>query len=498
MNNFLRLLFLTGTVLLCSAATGQYHFDFNQNCEEAYRRIIILQPESGRSLIKEEKLRNPQNLVPVLLESYIDFFYLFFNEDPELYSNFKKVQPERQALIDKGPDSSPYKLFAKSILHLHWASVQMKFGNNWDAGWNFRRAYILNRENIKKFPDFLPSVVPMGALEIAIGAVPDGYKWVVGLLGVKGDIFSGMQKLESFIASHHKDAELFRNEAIFYFLYLKFYIQNDKQGVLNYIRNHKLDLINNHLFAYLAANLSINAQQSAQAGVIIRNRNRSSEYLQTPVWDLEYGYVRLYHLQPDAAVYLERFINNFKGNFYLKDALQKLSWHYYLQGDLQKAREYRKMIGEKGMAITEADKQALKDASSDKWPNKLLLQVRLLNDGGYLREALGRLHGKSVHDFETIEEKLEFSYRVGRIYDDLGRGKDAIQYYEYVASLGENRKEYYAARAALQLGYIFELQKDKDKARYWFQRCLAMKNHDYKNSIDARARAGLARLEALN
>lgn len=498
MNIRLRLIFLLVTGILCGSAQAQYYFDFNKNCVDAYQLILSLQPEPGRNLLKQEKAKNPENLIPVLLESYIDFFYLFFNEDPDLYQQYKKSQQERQILFDKASDSSPYKLFAKSLLHLHWAAVQTKFGNNWDAGWNFRKSYLLNNENIKKFPGFHPSALPLGALEIAIGAVPDGYKWVVGLLGFKGDIGTGMSRLEDFIFCNHPQTEIFKNEAIFYYLYLKFYIQNDKQGVLSFIKEHKLDLVNNHLFAYLAANLSINSQRSAQAGAIIRNRNKSSSYLQTPIWDFEYGYVRLNHLQPDAGVYLERFINNFKGNFYVKDALQKLSWHYYLQGNMEKALAYRKMIAEKGNAITEADKQAQKDAGSSVWPNKLLLKVRLLNDGGYLKEALGMLHGKSVDDFETIEEKLEFSYRVGRIYDDMGRGEAAVQYYEYVAATGQNRREYYAARAALQLGYIYELKKDKNKARYWFEVCLAMKNHDYKHSIDSRAKAGLARIDALN
>src|SRR4029077_18270803 len=123
--------------------------------------------------------------------------------------------------------------------------------------------------------------------------------------------------------------------------------------------------------------------------------------------------------EPDAALYLERFINEFKGKFYVKDILQKISWFYYLQGDQQKAKAYRSLILKKGSADPEADKQAMKEAKTDIWPNKFLLKARLLNDGGYHKEALQILDGKSSSDFLLTEEKVEFAYRLGRIYDDV-------------------------------------------------------------------------------
>jgi tetratricopeptide (TPR) repeat protein len=192
-------------------------------------------------------------------------------------------------------------------------------------------------------------------------------------------------------------------------------------------------------------------------------------------------------------VYLERFLKSFKGRFYVKDALHKLSWHYYLQGDQAKADACRQQIKKRGSTDTEADKLAQKEAASGQWPNKILLQARLLNDGGYHRQALALLHGKTIRDFALPEEKLEFAYRAGRLYDDVGLDSQAIQYYKQAIGLGESRKEYFAARAALQTGFICEQWGDKAAALQWFQRCLDMKDHDFKNSLDSRAKAGMAR-----
>jgi tetratricopeptide (TPR) repeat protein len=205
------------------------------------------------------------------------------------------------------------------------------------------------------------------------------------------------------------------------------------------------------------------------------------------------GYASLNHLEPDAHVYLERFIQRFKGRFYVKDALEKLSWCYYLQGNDQRAAACREMILRKGGTDADADKQALKAARSGKWPDKILLRARLLSDGGYYPEALQLLQGRKEAEFSSPEEKCELAYRLGRIYDGLGRRDEAITAYLATLRTGEHLKEYFAARAALQIGYIYEQRGDKAHAIAYFQKCLGLKDHDYKNSLDQKAKAGVAR-----
>jgi tetratricopeptide (TPR) repeat protein len=122
-----------------------------------------------------------------------------------------------------------------------------------------------------------------------------------------------------------------------------------------------------------------------------------------------------------------------------------------------------------------------------------LLQARLLNDGGYYRKALALLHGKTIYNFSLPEERVEFSYRAGRLYDDLGIDSQALVYYKQAIDLGAHRKEYFAARAALQTGFIYEQWGNKAAAMQWFQRVLDMDDHDFKNSLDSRAKAGILR-----
>ncbi|MEO8584465.1 MAG: hypothetical protein ABI415_11745, partial [Flavitalea sp.] len=331
-------------------------------------------------------------------------------------------------------------------------------------------------------------------MKVAISTIPDGYKWLGNLFGMKGSGNQGLGQLETFLLQNDEWALLFRTEASFHFLMLKYYVNNEKEEVFEYMRMHNLDVKNNHLFTYLAVNLSINSQQSARAEKIIREKNNSDEYLQTSLWDLETGYAKMNHLDDKAEGFFKNYLDHFKGKYYLKDVLYKLSLYYYLKGDQDNADHYRSLVLKSGNTIAEADQLALREVKAGEWPDKLLLKARLLNDGGYYHEALILLQGKQMSDFKKEEQKIEFAYRVGRLYDDLQRDNEAVTFYRQVVVMGEKRKEYFAARSALQLAFIAEQQGDKKQAAYWFNRCLGMKGHDFKNSLDQKAKAGLVRV----
>lgn len=484
-------IFCLGHSALCSA---EKVYDFNSTCLQAYQEITKLKISSGLALIEKARQQNPDNLIPLLLESYADFYVLFLNEDPKEFDLRYPRFAERYALLQEGPRNSPFYYYCLSLSKLHRAGTAIKFGRLWDGGWDFRKSYQLIKENRKQFPHFVPNELFYGSLQAVIGTIPKGYKWIASLFGMRGSLTEGMRIVRGFINSNDPWAKAFFNEAAFMYPYLLFYLENKKEEALVFTQQRRLDLVNNHLHTYMAANLAINNKQSEYAKNVILNRNRSDEYLKTGIWDFELGFTKIYHLETqEAARHLENFLAVFKGKFYVRDAYQKLSWCYYLQGNQAKAEEVRKNILKRGGTDADADKQALKDARSGKWPNKLLLRARLLSDGGYAIDAAALLQGKTEDDFDLEEEKLEFAYRVARIYDDLHREDDAIRNYLIAIRLGEHRQEYYAARAALQIGQIYEKRGQKALAISYYQKCLDMDDHEYKDSLDQKAKSGIAR-----
>jgi hypothetical protein len=469
-------------------------YDFNATCQQAYKEIISLRLASGQKLTAQARQENPDNLIPELLDSYADFFVLFFNEDP---AELKIREPHFDIFLDKlddGPDSSPFYNYCRAIVLIQKACVEIKFGERWSAGWDFRKAFGLIKDNRKKFPSFVPNNMLYGPMQVVAGTIPDGYKWIAGLFGIKGSISKGMTLMQDVINSNDGWAKLFANEAAFYYCYITFYIQNQPDKVFQFISQRKLDLVNNHLLAYMAANLAINNKMNEYARSIIQNRNNSSAYMQTPLWNFELAYVQLRHLElAEATKNYEYFLAHFKGKFYVKDACEKLSWCYYLQGNSVAANNARQMILKRGNTDTDADKEANKNAKSGRWPKPVLLRARVLNDGGYNEQAIAFLKTKDAGDFTDALDKLECTYRTGRIYDDMNHDDSAIKYYQSAIALGINRTEYYASRAALQLGMIYEKKGNNQLAVQYYKKCLDMPNHDYKDSMDQKAKSGIAR-----
>jgi tetratricopeptide (TPR) repeat protein len=123
-----------------------------------------------------------------------------------------------------------------------------------------------------------------------------------------------------------------------------------------------------------------------------------------------------------------------------------------------------------------------------------LLKARLLNDGGNNQQALKVLLAKDPKSLGSEAEKIEYYYRFARVYDDLAMDDKALEYYDYTLKIGANSTEYFAARAALQAGYIYEKRNNKSMALSYFNKVLDLDDHDYKNSLDQRAKSSINRI----
>ncbi len=137
------------------------------------------------------------------------------------------------------------------------------------------------------------------------------------------------------------------------------------------------------------ANLSLNNQDASVTEEIISQLNRDPGYLDMPVWDMQMGYAKADRLDPESIVYMERYLKRFQREILCKRCACKKSAGFIIcRHEPEKAQAARARILVSGNTETDADKQALKEAESGRWPNEVLLKARLLDDGGYYSQAL--------------------------------------------------------------------------------------------------------------
>ncbi len=471
-----------------------YTAQFNTNCQEAYTHILSLQVQKGQALLAEEKQKNPENVLPYLLENYADLFTIFIQEQAVDLERLEPNKEKRLRKIKKLNKNSPYYQYAQAEIHLQWAIARLKFEQYFKAFTEVRKAYKLLADNQRRFPDFYPNLKSLGIIHALVGTIPDQFQWGIKLLGLQGNIKQGMEEIEQFLDASAQNDYLFYDEAILIYTFFLIYLENNPDAAWQVAEN--LPTQNNLLNTFVAADIAMRTSKNNTAIELLKNRPKGNEFLDFYLADFFLGATKLQRLDKDADEALLVFVNNFKGKSYLKSAYQQLAWHQLLQGNTEQYHYYMQQCLVNGSTLIDADRQANKTAKSKTVPNITLLKARLLFDGAYFSKADELLQNFKTIDFKTPLQKLEFNYRYARIKEGLGEMELAISYYQQTMEQAINLENasYFAPKSCLQLGKIYEAQNKPTQARQFYKQCLQYKNYEYKNSMDQQAKAGLGRL----
>ena len=189
----------------------------------------------------------------------------------------------------------------------------------------------------------------------------------------------------------------------------------------------------------------------------------------------------------------QQFLNCSKGKHFKQAAIRRIAWQYLLDGNTVEYQINMKRIIVLGDGKTEEDKQAFLEATSNQIPDTNLLRSRLLFDGGDFKQAVARLLALPIQG-RNLAFISERAYRLGRSYQMLNKNEEAIAWFNIALKTGGNLSEYFAASAAYNSGKIFLEQGKLQDAKTMFLRVSKFPNHPYKNSLDAKAKTALKKL----
>ncbi|MES2874038.1 MAG: tetratricopeptide repeat protein [Bacteroidota bacterium] len=487
-------LLLTFLLFLGVILPSQANFDFNNNCIKAYQAIFDLRLSDAKVLIQQEKKQNPNNGITILLDNYIDYFTLLASENKADYDRLKNNKSSRLEALEKQTKNSPYYLFAQAEINLQWGMLKSRFQDYMSSGLDIKRADNLLSENAVKYPSFLPNKKSSGLIDVIFGSIPSNLKGIFSTLGIKGNANTGIRTLESLASTLSRSPySFYKDEVVFFLCYIETDLVHNKANYSKIMGLTSTMDDSSLLKIYLQGYVSARSAQNDRAIDYLLKRPKGNDYINFPVLNYHLGNAKLNRMDNDANVYLINYLKEYKGINYIKDAYLKLAYYFYLRGDNGKYNTFLKMVKTQGSLYDEKDKQALKEAN-DIAPNMDLLKARLYFDGGYYSKALAQLADKDAGDFKLKRDQIEFYYRLGRIYDESGRDTDAIVNYQKAINAGKLTSYYYAANGALSIGSIYEKRNDRAKASSYYKQAIAMKNHEYENSIETKAKDGLRRM----
>ncbi|MBL0339447.1 MAG: hypothetical protein IPP71_00090 [Bacteroidetes bacterium] len=473
-------------------------FEFTQNCKSAYHDLFLLNFTKARTHLEQERTSNPENCAIFYIENYLDFITAFISEDPSDFSRLKKNMDVRVNALSPLPSNSPWKRYAKAEMFLQLAVVKLKWKEYLTAGYLLRKSYRLLEENKKLFPGFAPNLKALGFFHAVIGAVPDNYLWLANLAGMQGTISQGGNELMTLVNKTESDPSLqfMRLECYFIKIFVAVHFEKNNDAALLLLDKMKISIPEKGpLQLFIEANTLLLSGKYEQSLHVLKTYKQNKDGY--PLYYLNYlsGMMRLNQLDMTADTDFYYFINNYKGKSFIKSAYHKLAWICLLKGDKAGYLKNLELVNANGNDFTDEDKQAQKEALSKDAPNLILLRSRLFFDGGNYSGALSELAGKPSNEFSNLRDQLEFTYRLARIFDKKGQKEKAINYYTITYNNGRNQTHYFAANAALNNGLIYEEQNKKEDAIAWYKKCLSLRNHDYQNSIDLKAEAGLNRMK---
>lgn len=489
-----KILYLLAACLLFSLK-AHCSFDFNERIQKAYQQIIRLKFDDGKRLLDEEQRLNPSNQLPLLYNNYIDFLKAFISEERKDFDLFSSNASER---LDKlKEENSPFSLYSRAEMMLQEAMLRIKFREFVPAAWEIRKVYKIIEKNSSRFPSFPLNKKNFSFLHIIVGAVPENYRGLVKLVGMEGTIVQGTDELNAMLGSiDNTGYKVYREEILFYLSSVKNSFSKNENSTLAVSELMKPLCRQSLLMRYCYSNLMMKIGKNEEALQALSDT--SSQAGTYPFYFLNYktGLARLRKLDYSAAEReLQKFITHFHGINYLRSACQNVAWIYLLKGDQKKYSDYINLCRRIGNDFVDEDKDATNEATEKEIPNLLLLRARLLFDGGYYQQSLAIIAGKSAENFPRFKDQLEVSYRFARILHKLNQVDKAIAYFEQTLKNGSETKYYFAANSALLLGTIYEERNDFEKAKIYYTKCLSLRNHEYQNSIDQKAHAGLERVD---
>ena len=474
---------------------AQRYFDFSPNAKYTYELIFSLQFTEAQQQLQALQAQEPDNLIRVFLENTLEVLRIGVDDDEAAYKRLSNNMEKRLYQLSRGEPRSPYYRYTQAEVRLQWALLRARFGDYLSSLSDIKLAYALLEENERRFPDFVANKKSLGVLHALVGNVPDDYRWVVRLLGgMTGNVSQGLAELDSLLAYAKNKECVFVEETLMAYGFLLLNLNNQAEKAWNTLRDSRLNPGNNALSAFVMANVALRSGHCDEAISILLKAPKGIAYHPFLYGDYLLGIAKLERLDTDANQPLQHFIDNFQGNNGIKEAYQKLAWHGLLLGNTAAYYNNMYQVKQRGAARSDPDKVALREANSGEIPDLRLLKARLLFDGGYYSRAFDLLKNNHADYVENPRNQLEYTYRMGRIAQKMGKFSQARQYYETTIHTGAAQPWYFACNAALQMGILQEEQGDSKSARMYYQKCLAINPEEYAGSLHAKAKAGISRV----
>lgn len=460
--------------------------------KEVYDDIYKLKVDRAESRIDSLQRSGAAQWSLIYLRLTHMYIQHMVNEDPGAYEEDRdQLESWAEYLKDNDQSTTEEYYMIMGDVYLQMASVEAKYNNRWSSAQYALSGLNILEDGLDDYPDHKPFYIGSGLLNVAIGSMPDSYKWVAALMGYSGDVQSGLKQLDDALrVTRNAEYAHLRDKFIFVNAYVKH--QLDSEGASS-LRSYGVDPSKNPLHAYLEAKILDSKGKNDDLISLLENVQRLPGRYPFPHLDYFLGRAKVARGDRNAQQPLLRYLEANKGKHFKKSTLRYLNWHYRIHGNQRLAEEYRQRAIREGDDYVGADLQAMREMEAPPIPIDLLL-ARLRFDAGAYQQALDILTAELYQKLVTEEHLLEYHYRRGRCYQELVNRASAIRHFKACIQYTVFPTTYSRVNAELQLGILLE-DTDPSEAEKHYRHVLGFSDYPWYEGCQQKAKAGLDRLD---
>jgi hypothetical protein len=463
---------------------------FNPELQKAYQLVLNLQPDAALAQLAKATDKS-QDFYKTYLLALNETIDVLITEDPKKFETLLVNFKHRLEWLEK-LEPGPEVLFLRAELNLQKGFNLLNMGEEFNAVFAIRRAYNLTQECIKKYPDFIPIKKTHGVLQVMLGSIPEKYAWFMSLLGMRGSVTVGQKHLAELKISK---SSLSQEATILLFTikgFINQFFGEAAKGMLEYLKEQP----DNRLALFITINMLMKDSQAETALELFQTLEKNNQGLPMYYADYLHGDALLQKGEYQKAItYYQKFQKGYRSLSFKKDSYYKIAICYWLLNDNVNSKinfEKAKTVGKES---AEPDKYAAKQLEEQQMPNQKLLKARFATDGGYYEQANAALQSIGATELKTKKEQAELLYRKARLAHKTHNTSAAKTLYLQCIAFTKDHPWYFAPNSALQLGYMAQDQKDYVQAKKYFEQALSYKRHEYKNSIDSKAKFALEQIK---
>jgi hypothetical protein len=199
------------------------------------------------------------------------------------------AQQARLTALDQAPPGA-LRDYTQAEIQLHLGINQLLFKHVVTGSWHLRQGFQQMQSVVKRYPGFLPARKTLGVCQFAVGAMPEGYHWLLRLLGFSGDIDTGLRNMTLAAGQAHD----FQVESQIYLALVRESYYKQPTEALRLAERLREQQPDNLLFSYLVISLNKRQHHAEAALAAYRNRPAGPAYL--PV-------AYLHHMAADLLLY---------------------------------------------------------------------------------------------------------------------------------------------------------------------------------------------------